>query len=113
MKPLAKAVAHYLCVVLVSPALVGYWLSASLFGRNRALEGWTQAFAPLPGVIGVYLRRAFLSFVLARCHRTAEIHYGTLFSQTGAAIDDKLLGAIRRLSPERKRALATLLDVPI
>jgi virginiamycin A acetyltransferase len=87
LKQFAKVVAHYFCVLLVSPALVGYWISAFLFGRNRALEGWSQAFAPLPGLPGVYLRRAFLANVLARCHRSAEIHFGTLFSQAGTAID--------------------------
>src|SRR5207302_4947409 len=34
--------------------------------------------------------RAFLSQVLARCHRTAEVHYGTLFSQAGAALDERV-----------------------
>ncbi len=90
LKPAAKAAAHYVCVILVSPALLGYWCSALLLGRNRALEGWSQAFAPLPGLPGVYLRRAFLANVLARCHRTAEIHFGTLFSQAGAAIDENV-----------------------
>ena len=90
LKDVVKTIVHYLCVILVSPALVGYWLSAFAFGRNRALEGWSQAFAPLPGVPGVYLRRAFLSFVLARCHRTAEVHFGTLFSQAGAVLDENV-----------------------
>lgn len=85
-----KILAHYACVVLVSPALLGYWCSAMIFGRNRALEGWSQAFAPLPGLPGVYLRRAFLANVLARCSHSAEVHYGTLFSQAGAAIDNNV-----------------------
>ena len=35
----------------------------------------------------MFLRRAFLARVLARCDRSAEVCFGTLFSQTGAVID--------------------------
>lgn len=90
MKPLAKAILHASATVCILPALVLYWLSAAVIGKNRALEGSSQSFAILPGMPGVFLRRAFLARVLARCHSSAEIGFGTLFSQTGARLDENV-----------------------
>ena len=86
VKRVAKAAAHLAATACVSPWLLTYWLSAAVFGPNRALEGASQALACLPGVPGVYLRRAFLARVLAHCDSSAEVHFGTLFSQAGAVI---------------------------
>ena len=72
----AKATVHGLATVVMLPWLLCYWLGAALMGKDRALEGLTQAIAPFPGLTGVYLRRAFLCRVLARCDRTAEVCYG-------------------------------------
>jgi acetyltransferase-like isoleucine patch superfamily enzyme len=82
VKSLARAGAS----VAALPALVSYALRARLLGPDRALEGSTQALALLPGLPGQYVRRAFLSHVLAECHYTATIEFGTIFSQTGARI---------------------------
>jgi len=90
MKPLAKAILHAAATACILPALVLYWLSAAIIGKDRALEGSSQSFALLPGLPGVYLRRAFLARVLARCHPSAEIGFGTLFSQTGARLDENV-----------------------
>jgi virginiamycin A acetyltransferase len=90
LKSAIKHTLHYLCVVLVSPLLLTYWLSSLAIGRNRALEGASQTLAILPGLPGVYLRRAFLACVLKHCAVSAEIHFGTLFSQADAVIDDRV-----------------------
>lgn len=86
-KAAVKRVLHGLATVAVLPWLICYWISSLLLGPDRALEGASQALAPLPGLTGVFLRRAFLTRVLARCHPTAEVSFGTLFSQTAAMID--------------------------
>ena len=88
MKACAKAILNALATACVLPALLIYWMSAAIIGKDRALEGSSQLFAPLPGLPGVFLRRAFLMRVLARCHSSAEIGFGTLFSQTGAILDE-------------------------
>lgn len=75
-------------VLLVSPAIVSYRIRAWLMGSDRALEGSTQALALLPGVSGQYLRRAFLTRVLASCHPSATIEFGTIFSKAGARIGE-------------------------
>lgn len=86
-KAVVKRVLHAAATVVVLPWLVAFWLGSLALGKDRALEGASQALAPLPGLTGVFLRRAFLARVLARCHPSAEVGFGTLFSQTGAVID--------------------------
>jgi acetyltransferase-like isoleucine patch superfamily enzyme len=86
-KAAAKAVLHALATAAVLPWLVCYRVAAALLGRDRALEGASQALACLPGLTGVFLRRAFLARVLTRCDRSAEVSFGTLFSQAGAVIE--------------------------
>ena len=88
MRETLKSIARAVALLLVLPALVSYAVRARIVGKDRALEGSTQALALIPGIIGQYLRQAFLSRTLAHCHPTATISFGTLFSQTGARIDE-------------------------
>jgi virginiamycin A acetyltransferase len=83
----AKSVVRALALVAVTPALLSYVVRGALIGRNRALEGSTQALALVPGLAGQYLRRAFLSRTLKHCAPSATIEFGTIFSQTGAVIE--------------------------
>src|SRR5439155_26189368 len=87
-KELAKAVARFRALVAVLPVLLTFWLNALLVGRNRALESASQLLSLLPGITGQYLRRAFLQRVLARCHHSALVEFGTLFSQAGAVLNE-------------------------
>jgi acetyltransferase-like isoleucine patch superfamily enzyme len=90
LKELAKAMARLVASVAVAPVLLGYWLNAALVGRNRALESASQLLSLLPGITGQYLRRAFLQGVLARCHSSTLVEFGTLFSQVGARLDENV-----------------------
>src|SRR5262245_31240084 len=63
-------------------------MRSAVVGRDRALQGSTQALACVPGILGQYIRRAFLSRVLAGCHRTAVIEFGTIFAQADAQLDE-------------------------
>src|SRR5262249_56454099 len=45
--------------LLVLPALLLYLAGRGLLGAQRAFPGWSQAFSLVPGLTGVYLRRAF------------------------------------------------------
>jgi acetyltransferase-like isoleucine patch superfamily enzyme len=76
-----------LATVAISPALLVYVLKAALMGPDRALEGSSQSLSLIPGVLGTYLRGAFLRRVLARCDVTATVEFGVLFSQAGTRID--------------------------
>lgn len=87
VKETAKATARFLALLCVSPVLAWYGMNALCVGRNRALESASQLLSLLPGITGQYLRRAFLQRVLARCHPSALVEFGTLFSQCGAILD--------------------------
>jgi virginiamycin A acetyltransferase len=86
-KSAVKWLLHGLATIVVSPMFLSFWFGACLLGRDRALESASQALALLPGLTGVMLRRAFLAQVLERCDRSAEVSFGTLFSQCGAIIE--------------------------
>jgi acetyltransferase-like isoleucine patch superfamily enzyme len=90
LRELVKTAARTVALVAAAPFLVSFSLRAPLLGRDRALEGSTQALALMPGLIGQYVRRAFLSRVLAHCHHTATVCYGTIFSRTGARLDENV-----------------------
>lgn len=82
-----KAIARAAATCLVAPMMLSFWLRSLLIGRDRALEGSSQALAFLPGIAGQYVRRAFLGVALAECHPTATISFGTVFSRAGARIE--------------------------
>lgn len=87
MRDLVKNTLHVLATLLVLPWLLSFVIRRAIMGADRALEGSTQALAGLPGLLGVYLRRAFLCQAIEHCDRTASVHFGTLFSQAGARLD--------------------------
>jgi acetyltransferase-like isoleucine patch superfamily enzyme len=87
MSEAVKRVVRVLAFLAVVPQLISFAVRARIVGRDRALEGSTQALGLVPGLVGQYLRRAFLAHTIASCHETAAISFGTLFSQTGARID--------------------------
>lgn len=86
MRELIKSAARGLALFLVLPAVASYSIRAALMGPDRALEGSTQAMGWLPGLLGQYIRRAFLGQVLAGCEPSAVVEFGTIFSQAGARI---------------------------
>jgi virginiamycin A acetyltransferase len=81
-----KSSARATAKLLVLPCLLIYWLKAAMVGRDQALEGSCESLSLIPGLLGKYLRRAFLAWVLAECHPTASIGFGALFSKSGARI---------------------------
>jgi acetyltransferase-like isoleucine patch superfamily enzyme len=87
IREIIKSVVFGLATIVVSPALLSFWIRRGIIGGDRALEGSTQALALVPGIAGQYLRRAFLARVLASCHPTATIEFGTIFSRTSARLD--------------------------
>src|SRR5262245_32985345 len=87
---LAKEAALIAATLAVVPLLLSYRFRALILGPNRALEGSTQLLSLVPGVLGQYLRRAFLARVLRRCHRSVTIEFGTILSKAEAIIDENV-----------------------
>jgi virginiamycin A acetyltransferase len=90
VKAALKQAAFWMATVAVLPSLVSFWIRATALGRDRALEGATQALSLVPGLVGQYLRRAFLVRVLAGCHPTVTVEFGTVFSSARARLDENV-----------------------
>ena len=89
MREAFKAALRGVALVVVLPALSSFVIRSLFIGRDRALEGSTQALALIPGLLGQYVRRAFLSATIAHCASSAVVSFGTIFSSTGARIDER------------------------
>ncbi|HTU91488.1 MAG TPA: acyltransferase [Gemmataceae bacterium] len=81
-----KSAVRLLATAIVLPELLSFRVRALLFGRDRALESSTQMLGLIPGLVGQYLRRAFLAHVIGACHPRATICFGVIFSKTGARV---------------------------
>jgi virginiamycin A acetyltransferase len=86
MKVFLKSVANGCALLLVFPCFLAFRLGSLVLGRDKAFPGWSQAFSLLPGLTGVYLRRAFYSLVLPRCAADSWLGFGTVFSHPTARI---------------------------
>jgi acetyltransferase-like isoleucine patch superfamily enzyme len=83
-----KAAARFAALLLVTPTICSYYVRRSWLGADRALMGSSQALALVPGVLGQYMRAAFLRSVLAHCATSVTIEFGTIFSRVDAHIDE-------------------------
>jgi len=90
MREAVKAALRGVSFVLVLPAVISFFVRGAIIGRDRALEGSTQFLALVPGILGQYLRRAFLSVAIAHCASSAVLCFGTILSKTGARLDDNV-----------------------
>jgi acetyltransferase-like isoleucine patch superfamily enzyme len=85
-----KRAGRALAMVAALPFVVSFHIRKAIVGPDRAVHGSTQALACVPGLVGVYIRRAFLQRALAFCAPSATVEFGVLFSQAGARIDDRV-----------------------
>lgn len=81
-----KSFLYGVASLVVLPVLVLFYLKSLVIGRGRALTGSSQTLSLVPGLCGQYLRRAFYVRTLDRCHRSATIEFGVLFSKAGARL---------------------------
>jgi acetyltransferase-like isoleucine patch superfamily enzyme len=84
-----KALVESMAAVAVIPAVVAFHLSGLLFTRYRIFPGFAQAASLLPGLSGIYLRRAFYRQVLPQCGAEACISFGSVFSHPTVRIGRK------------------------
>jgi acetyltransferase-like isoleucine patch superfamily enzyme len=87
LKSLANGVA---LVLLVLPAFLLYRLGALVLGAEKVFPGWSQAVACMPGLTGVYVRRAFYRLALRRCSADCYLGFGTVFSHPTAEVGRKV-----------------------
>lgn len=89
MKSLAKRLANSAALVLVCPSWFLYLLGKLVLGAEKAFPGWSQAYSLVPGLLGVYLRRAFYRLVLPHCGDDSWLGFGTVFSHGTAEVGDR------------------------
>lgn len=115
MKSTVKRTADLLATLAVVPALLLYWLGAWAAGPAKAFPGWSQALSLVPGMTGVYVRRAFYRRTIARCEPDVCITLGTIFSNPGVRLGRKVhLGAycsVGNVSLEDDVLLASFVSV--
>lgn len=86
VKQLLKGVLNLLCSVLVSP-LAALEKLYSLFSASESLfQTYSQVLSLVPGLAGVYLRRAFYRLTLKSCSLDCYISFGTLFTHKDTEI---------------------------
>jgi len=90
MRSLAKRIADAVALILVLPAVGLYHVSAAIGAPESVFPGYSQCFSLIPGVTGVYLRRAFYRCVLPRCGRDVCICFGSVFSHPTAELGDRV-----------------------
>jgi len=131
MKTTAKNLAEVAAFLLIFPAFIAYRIGSSLVGQDKAFPGWSQLLGLMPGLTGVYLRRAFYRMVLPACGQASWIGFGTVLSHCTAAIgrnvyvgwycclgdvgleDDVLLGShVSIINGSRQHGIERL-DIPI
>jgi len=131
MKRVLKMLADGVGVLLALPAYLLYRLGALGLGREKLFPGWSQAFSLVPGLSGVYLRRAFYRLALPRCGRDSHLGFGTVFSHFTAEVgrdvyvgpfcclgdvtleDDVLLGSHVSVMNGNAQHGTARLDIPI
>src|SRR5207248_5306369 len=86
MRNVVKRCAEVLALLVVLPAFVLYRLESIGLGEGKIFPGWSQLFSLIPGLYGIYLRRAFYRLAFQRCASGAWLGFGTVFSHAGCAI---------------------------
>jgi acetyltransferase-like isoleucine patch superfamily enzyme len=77
------------CILLVAPAAAMCVIEAGVSDRaEAAFTFWAQSFALVPGVVGVFLRRAFYRCTLDACGRSFFIGFGAFCSHRSVTIED-------------------------
>ncbi len=131
MKTALKAIARSLAIMMVAVPWLLYLAGALVLGRTVAFAGWSQAFSLLPGLSGIYLRRAFYLLVLPQCEADVCITFGTLISHPTAQLgrhvyvgafctlgdvvleEDVLIGSHVSIANGRRQHGIDRLDVPV
>jgi virginiamycin A acetyltransferase len=77
------------CLVLVGPAAALCLIEARLTADSEAAFAfWAQTFALVPGVAGVFVRRAFYRLTLEGCGRTFFVGFGAICSHRTVTIEE-------------------------
>ena len=85
-RQLLKAVAFGTCLVLVSPLILVARLEQHLWGGEAWFALLGQVLAPLPGLLGSYLRGAYYFGALDGSSWETRVGYGSIFTHRGGSL---------------------------
>src|SRR4029079_8913871 len=85
---LLKSAVDAICLVMAAPAAVMCAAETRLGPRAETMfTAWAQTFALVPGIAGVFLRRAFYRLTLEACASSFCIGFGAMFTHRAATIE--------------------------
>lgn len=89
MKHIIKTTLNFICQLVVLPLVIPCKLEEWLISRHSEIvfHTCTNLVALLPGLIGVFLRRAFYSLTLESCSTHCYIGFGALFSHRDTTVE--------------------------
>jgi len=74
--------------VLIFPVVAFYFVIYALSSKDDRAASLSQLLSLLPGLIGVYLRKAALRFVITECHWQSHVGFGVILSHADTEIED-------------------------
>ena len=84
-----KNILNRICQVIVLPLAFLCWVEERIARTSETIfHMCTHIMAILPGLPGVFLRRAFYSLTLSRCSLNCHIGFGSLFTHRNAVVED-------------------------
>jgi acetyltransferase-like isoleucine patch superfamily enzyme len=86
MRSTLKTLANLAATLVVLPSFALYTMARLLIGAERAFPGWAQAYGLVPGLVGIYVRRAFYRLVFPRCADDVTLCFGCIFSHPTAEL---------------------------
>lgn len=85
-----KAIGNSVALVVVFPAAVTCWFEGWLRHSEAVFWFWTHVLAIMPGLPGLYLRRAFYRLTLRSCSLDCWIDFGAIFAHRTATVEDEV-----------------------
>lgn len=89
MRNLLKQLLNRASQFLALPFAITCWLENSLRKDSEVIfVFWTNVFALLPGLPGVFLRRGFYSLTLQSCALNCHIGFGSMFCHRKSVVEE-------------------------
>ena len=86
-RPLKRA-CNIVALILMAPSALTCWLERRLSASSQFVFAfWTHVVAIVPGLPGVFLRRAFYRWTLQECAEEVTIEFGALFTRRSARLE--------------------------
>lgn len=89
MYRLVKRILNRTCQLIALPFAALCWLEKTAAPQSEVVfQFWSHLYSVVPGLPGVFLRRAFYSLTLDHCSLECYIGFGSVFSHRRAVVED-------------------------